>query len=129
MKIEGEVRRFSRELLVTPPLLERWLDPASPSGRPSYGQRIATFLSPSEFLSVRSAFERALKGRTLPWEAGVALLRACITGKAPRRAGGAACVEATARRNPPLEAHPPARRMKGGGDPASRTEGASPKSK
>jgi putative ATPase len=62
-----ETQETSSELQITRALLARWFDPAPYGARPSYAQRLARILSAEEILQTRTAFERALLGRAVPW--------------------------------------------------------------
>jgi putative ATPase len=55
------------ETRITPAMLGRWFGSAARNDRPSYGQRLAAFLSADELEAVRALYERTLIGATVSW--------------------------------------------------------------
>ena len=55
------------ETRVSPAMLGRWFGSAARNDRPSYGQRLAGFLSADELATVQALYERMLIGATVSW--------------------------------------------------------------
>jgi putative ATPase len=55
------------ETRITPAMLSRWFGAAGRNDRPSYGQRLAAFLSADELAAVQALYERTLTGATVSW--------------------------------------------------------------
>jgi putative ATPase len=55
------------ETRITPALLARWFTPAPVGERPSYSQRLAALLNPTELAAVHDLYARTLAGQTMPW--------------------------------------------------------------
>jgi putative ATPase len=55
------------ETRITPVMLGRWFGSAARNDRPSYGQRLAAFLSSYELAAVQALYERMLIGATVSW--------------------------------------------------------------
>jgi len=61
------------QVQMTATVLQRWFAPA-PGERPSYGQRLDTYLRSAEINQLRSLFERQLLNQTVPWAGKVLYL-------------------------------------------------------
>jgi len=71
-----ESQEMLAETRVAPAMLGRWFGPAGRNDRPSYGQRLAAFLSPEELAAVQALYERTLTGATVSWRSVTAYVTA-----------------------------------------------------
>ena len=55
------------ETRISPAMLGRWFGSAARNDRPSYGERLAAFLSADELAAVQALYERTLTGATVSW--------------------------------------------------------------
>jgi|YNPNPStandDraft_1061719.scaffolds.fasta_scaffold04112_4 putative ATPase len=62
------------EVRITPALVERWFTPAPAGERPSYSQRLASFLDADELAAVEALYRQALTGQTVPWRSVTAYI-------------------------------------------------------
>jgi putative ATPase len=62
------------ETRITPAMLGRWFGSAARNDRPSYGERLAAFLSADELAAVQALYERTLTGAMVSWRSVTAYL-------------------------------------------------------
>lgn len=66
LTVEQQIEPDSSQLQVSAAVLQRWFTPTA-GERPSYGQRLATFLKPKEVAQVQKLFERQLLNQAMNW--------------------------------------------------------------
>ncbi len=72
MRVTAERVTTAHNLVVNEAVVRRWFAP-----RPdSYGGRLVSWMTPEDVLTVRTAVDRRLRGRTIPWEGQAVVLTA-----------------------------------------------------
>ncbi|MEB3272216.1 MAG: AAA family ATPase [Prochlorothrix sp.] len=67
LNCQVEAETMKTAVYVSPQLIQRWFTASQRPDRPSYGDRLATQLSPAEVAQVRHCFERQLLHQTVAW--------------------------------------------------------------
>jgi putative ATPase len=68
-----QIETTETDLQITPNLLERWFQTGS--GRPSYGDHLATVLNPEELETVQNIFRKTLLNQSVKWQGAIAFCK------------------------------------------------------
>jgi putative ATPase len=82
--VDLQVEATVTDLLITPPLLQRWFG-ASQTGQPSYRQQLQPYLKADELQQIQQSCDRQLAHQTVQWHSQIAYLKATLPNPERKR--------------------------------------------